>query len=97
MKPLCVGLRRTEVRGPLTIALLESILGDAYASSKWTEFGGLSMKFINLCHYVDDLEPVAELRPAHRRVATANEWRKSWSRGGDTPGGTCSSSLGQRA
>jgi uncharacterized protein len=40
------------------------------------------MKFINLCHYIDDLERVAELRPAHRQyMAKLDSENKLWAAG----------------
>jgi uncharacterized protein YciI len=40
------------------------------------------MKFVNLCHYIDDLNRVAELRPAHRRyMARLDSENKLWAAG----------------
>jgi uncharacterized protein YciI len=40
------------------------------------------MKFINLCHYIDDLNRVAELRPAHRQyMAQLDSENKLWAAG----------------
>jgi uncharacterized protein YciI len=40
------------------------------------------MKFIHLCHYVEDLDRVAELRPAHRQyMAQLNAENKLWAAG----------------
>jgi uncharacterized protein len=40
------------------------------------------MKFIHVCHYVDDLNRVAELRPAHRQyMAELNGQNKLWAAG----------------
>ena len=40
------------------------------------------MKFINMCHYIDDLDHVAELRPSHRMyMAQLNSEGKLWAAG----------------
>jgi uncharacterized protein YciI len=40
------------------------------------------MKFVNLCHYIDDLNRVAELRPAHRQyMARLDSENKLWAAG----------------
>jgi uncharacterized protein YciI len=40
------------------------------------------MKFANLCHYVEDLDRVAKLRPAHRGyMAQLNAEKKLWAAG----------------
>jgi len=44
--------------------------------------GGLSVKFIHLCHYIDDLNRVAELRPTHRQyMALLDSKNKLWAAG----------------
>jgi uncharacterized protein YciI len=45
------------------------------------------MKFIHLCHYIEDLERVAELRPAHRQyMAQLDAENKLWAAGPFTNG-----------
>jgi uncharacterized protein len=40
------------------------------------------VKFVNLCHYIDDLNRVAELRPAHRQyMAQLDSENKLWAAG----------------
>jgi uncharacterized protein len=40
------------------------------------------MKFVNLCHYIDDLNRVEELRPAHRQyMARLDSENKLWAAG----------------
>jgi uncharacterized protein YciI len=40
------------------------------------------MKFVNMCRYIDDLEHVAELRPAHRTyMAQLDSQGKLWAAG----------------
>jgi uncharacterized protein len=40
------------------------------------------MKFVHLCHYIDDLDRVAELRPAHRQyMAQLDSQNKLWAAG----------------
>jgi uncharacterized protein YciI len=40
------------------------------------------VKFIHLCHYIDDLNKVAELRPAHRQyMALLDSQNKLWAAG----------------
>ncbi|WP_158945344.1 YciI family protein [Granulicella sp. S190] len=40
------------------------------------------MKFVNLCRYIDDLNRVAELRPAHRQyMARLDSENKLWAAG----------------
>jgi uncharacterized protein YciI len=40
------------------------------------------MKFAHLCHYIDDLNWVAELRPAHRQyMAQLNSQNRLWAAG----------------
>ncbi len=40
------------------------------------------MKFIHLCHYIDDLNRVAELRPTHRQyMALLDSKNKLWAAG----------------
>lgn len=40
------------------------------------------MKFVHLCHYIDDLNRVAELRPAHRQyMAQLDLENKLWAAG----------------
>jgi uncharacterized protein YciI len=40
------------------------------------------VKFINMCHYIEDLERVAELRPAHRMyMAQMDLQGKLWAAG----------------
>src|SRR6202000_1312384 len=44
--------------------------------------GGLSVKFIHLCHYIDDLDRVADLRPAHRQyMDLLDSQHKLWAAG----------------
>jgi uncharacterized protein YciI len=42
----------------------------------------VAMKFIHLCHYIEDLDRVAELRPAHRQyMAQLDAESKLWAAG----------------
>jgi uncharacterized protein len=60
---------------------LDEIL-DVSSVVPWVSRLGGTMKFVNLCHYIDDLNRVAELRPAHRQyMARLDSENKLWAAG----------------